>query len=150
MESRSSHKSKRILSRTDNLLEVREFVGETARAFGFSEEDAANIVLAVDEACTNIIKHAYQYATDKEIEVSIFQNNPSFEISIFDSGRSFDPSKIRQPDLKEHIGHHKRGGLGVYLMKKLMDKVEYNFHKGKRNEVRLIKYLSGTSTVAER
>jgi serine/threonine-protein kinase RsbW len=52
--------------------------------------------------------------------------------------------------LKEHIGHHKRGGLGVYLMKKLMDKVEYNFHKGKRNEVRLIKYLSSASTVAER
>ena len=86
----------------------------------------------------------------EEIEVSIFQNNRSFEISIFDSGRSFDPSKIRQPDLKEHIGHHKRGGLGVYLMKKLMDKVEYNFHRGKRNEVRLTKYLSSTSTVAER
>jgi serine/threonine-protein kinase RsbW len=130
-------------------LEVREFVGEAARAFGFSEEDAANIVLAVDEACTNIIKHAYQYATDKEIEVSIHQNNLSFEISIFDNGRSFDPSKIRQPDLKEHLGHHKRGGLGIYLMKKLMDKVEYKFQNGKRNEVRLIKYLSRASTVAE-
>ncbi len=150
MKSRSYRTSKRILSRTDNLREVREFVGEAARTFGFSEEDAANIVLAVDEACTNIIKHAYQYATDKEIEISVFPNNDSFEISIYDSGRSFDPSKIRQPDLKEHIGHHRRGGLGVYLIKKLMDKVEYNFHKGKRNEVRLIKYLSGASTVAER
>ena len=150
MKSRSYRTSKRILSRTDNLLEVREFVGEAARTFGFSEEDAANIVLAVDEACTNIIKHAYQYATDKEIEVTVFPNHDSFEISIYDSGRSFDPAKIRQPDLKEHIGHQKRGGLGVYLMKKLMDKVEYNFHKGKRNEVRLIKYLSGASTVAER
>jgi serine/threonine-protein kinase RsbW len=150
MKSRSYRISKRILSRTDNLLEVRKFVGEAARTFGFSEEDAANIVLAVDEACTNIIKHAYQYATDKEIEVSVFPNNDSFEISIYDSGRSFDPAEIREPDLKEHIGHRKRGGLGVYLMKKLMDKVEYNFHKGKRNEVRLIKYLSGASTVAER
>ena len=107
-------------------------------------------MLAVDEACTNIIKHAYQYATDQEIEVSVFPNHDSFEISIYDSGRSFDPAEIREPDLKEHIGHRKRGGLGVYLMKKLMDKVEYNFHKGKRNEVRLIKYLSGASTVAER
>jgi serine/threonine-protein kinase RsbW len=150
MKSRSYRTSKRILSRTDNLLEVREFVGEAARTFGFSEEDAANIVLAVDEACTNIIKHAYQYATDKEIEVTVFPNHDSFEISIYDSGRSFDPAEIREPDLKEHIGHRKRGGLGVYLMKKLMDKVEYNFHKGKRNEVRLIKYLSGASTVAER
>ena len=150
MESRATQRSKRILSRTDNLLEVREFVGGAARAFGFTDEDAANIVLAVDEACTNIIKHAYQYATDKEIEVSVVAKNRSFEIRIFDNGRSFDPTTIRQPDLKEHIGHRKRGGLGVYLMKKLMDKVEYNFHRGKRNEVRLIKFLSNASTVAER
>jgi serine/threonine-protein kinase RsbW len=150
MRTQVSHRSKRILSRTDYLIEVREFVGEAARAFGFSEEDTANIVLAVDEACTNIIKHAYQYATDKEIEVSILPQDRSFEIRIYDSGKSFDPSTIRQPDLKEHIGHRKRGGLGVYMMKKLMDKVEYNFHKGKRNEVRLIKYLSDASIVAER
>ena len=150
METKAVHKSKIILSRTDNLSEIREFVGKAARAFGFSEEDTANIVLAVDEACTNIIKHAYQYATDKEIEVSIFQNKLSFEIRIFDSGKPFDPNTIRQPDLKEHIGHRKRGGLGVYLMKKLMDKVEYNFQRGKRNEVRLIKNLSSASTVTER
>jgi serine/threonine-protein kinase RsbW len=150
MEIQAIHKTKRILSRTDNLLEVREFVGEAARAFGFSEEDTANIVLAVDEACTNIIKHAYQYATDKEIEISVHQKARSFEIRIFDSGRSFDPSSIRQPDLKEHIGYRKRGGLGVYMMKKLMDKVEYSFHQGRRNEVRLIKNLSSTSTVTER
>ncbi len=150
METKAAHRSKIILSRTDNLIEVREFVGEAAHAFGFSEEDAANIVLAVDEACTNIIKHAYQYAADKKIEVSIFQNNRSLEIRIFDNGRSFDPSKISRPDLKEHIGHRRRGGLGVYLMKKLMDKVEYNFHRGKLNEVRLIKYLPNASSVAER
>jgi len=150
MESPAAHRTKRILSRTDNLSEVREFVGDAARAFGFKEEDAANIILAVDEACTNIIKHAYQYATDKEIEVTLLQSPGTFEIRIYDSGRSFDPSTIRQPDLKEHIGHRRRGGLGVYLMKKLMDKVEYNFHRGKRNEVRLIKYLSKQSTIAER
>ena len=149
MEQQSGHKTKRILSRTDNLLEVRDFVAESATAFGFSEAEAANIVLAVDEACTNIIKHAYQYATDKEIEVTIHQSKNSFEIRIFDTGKSFDPATIRQPDLKEHIGHRRRGGLGVYLMKKLMDKVEYSFHRGKRNEVRLIKYLSRKSTVTE-
>jgi serine/threonine-protein kinase RsbW len=150
MNMQAAPRTKIILSRTDNLLVIREFVSEEARAFGFSDEDAANIILAVDEACTNIIKHAYQYATDKEIEVTVLRKNRSFEIRIFDNGRSFDPSTIRQPDLKEHIGHRKRGGLGVYLMKKLMDKVEYDFHKGKRNEVRLIKNLSNASTVAER
>jgi len=150
MNMQAAQRTKIILSRTDNLLVIREFVSEEARAFGFSDEDAANIILAVDEACTNIIKHSYQYATDKEIEVTVLRKNRCFEIRIFDTGRSFDPTTIRQPDLKEHIGHRKRGGLGVYLMKKLMDRVEYDFHKGKRNEVRLIKNLSNASKVAER
>jgi serine/threonine-protein kinase RsbW len=145
MESRKKHISKVIPSRTDNLLEVREFVGSAARSFGFSDEEIANIVLAVDEACTNIIKHAYQYVADKEIEVSIFEDKGSFEIRIFDNGKSFDPSALRPPDLKEHIGRQRRGGLGVYLMKRLMDKVEYSFIPGKRNEVRLTKFRPNIS-----
>lgn len=134
--------SKTILSRTDHLLEVRDFVSEAARQFGFSEEDVANIVLAVDEACTNIIKHAYQYAPDKHIDIAIVRNNGAFEVKIKDSGRSFDPETLTPPDLKRNLSHHRRGGLGVYLMKKLMDKVEYSFAAGEQNEVSLVKYLS--------
>jgi serine/threonine-protein kinase RsbW len=150
METKAKHISKRILSRTDSLVEVREFVDAAARSFGFSEEDIANIILAVDEACTNIIKHAYQYAADQEIEVSIIPGTRSFEIRIYDNGKAFDPSLIHPPDLKDQIGHRRRGGLGVYLMKRLMDKVEYNFVPGKRNEVRLVKYRSTVATSTER
>jgi len=142
--------TKTILSRTDNLLGAREFVSSAARAFGFSEEETANIVLAVDEACTNIIKHAYQYVTNKEIEISILQKNQSFEVRIFDNGKAFDPSALRPPDIKEHIGHHRGGGLGVYMMKRLMDKVEYNFNPGNRNEVRLTKFRSRESVASGR
>jgi serine/threonine-protein kinase RsbW len=139
------HISKKITSRTESLSEARDFVGTAARSFGFSEEEAANITLAVDEACTNIIKHAYQFAPDKEIEIEIVEGKESFEIRMYDSGTKFDPSAIRPPDLKEHLGHFRRGGLGVYLMKKLMDKVEYKFQPGKRNEVRLVKYRSNAA-----
>ncbi len=134
--------SKTVLSRTDHLLEVRDFVSDAARQFGFGEEDVANIVLAVDEACTNIIKHAYQYAPDKEIFIAILRNNGTFEVKIKDSGKSFNPDVLRPPDLKRNLSHHRRGGLGVYLMKKLMDKVEYSFAAGNNNEVKLVKYLS--------
>jgi serine/threonine-protein kinase RsbW len=134
--------SKTVLSRTDNLLEVREFVSEAARQFGFNEEDIANIVLAVDEACTNIIKHAYQYAPDKEIFIAILRNNGTFEVKIKDTGKNFDPEALKAPDLKRNLSHHRRGGLGVYLMKKLMDKVDYEFAPGRSNEVSLVKYLS--------
>jgi serine/threonine-protein kinase RsbW len=141
----AKHSVKKIQSRTESLSEARDFVGSAARRFGFSEEEAANITLAVDEACTNIIKHAYQFAPDKEIEIEIVEGKTSFEIRMYDSGSKFDPDAIRQPDLKEHLGHFRRGGLGVYLMKKLMDKVEYKFQPGKRNEVRLVKYRSNAA-----
>jgi serine/threonine-protein kinase RsbW len=134
--------SKTVLSRTDHLLEVRDFVSDAARQFGFGEEDVANIVLAVDEACTNIIKHAYQYAPDKKIFIAIHRNNGTFEVRIKDNGKNFDPDALKAPDLKRNLSHHRRGGLGVYLMKKLMDRVEYNFEAGESNEVSLVKYLS--------
>ena len=134
--------SKTVLSRTDHLLEVRDFVSDAARQFGFGEEDVANIVLAVDEACTNIIKHAYQYAPDKKIFIAIHRNNGTFEVRIKDNGKNFDPDALKAPDLKRNLSHHRRGGLGVYLMKKLMDRVEYNFEAGQSNEVSLVKYLS--------
>jgi serine/threonine-protein kinase RsbW len=142
--------SKTVLSRTDNLLEVREFVSHAARQFGFTDEDIANIVLAVDEACTNIIKHAYEYAPDREISIAIVRNDGAFEVRIKDNGKNFDPDSLRAPDLKQNLSQHRRGGLGVYLMKKLMDKVEYNFAEGHSNEVSLIKYLSKKNSVVKK
>lgn len=131
---------KTILSSTDNLLEVREFVSDAARDFGFSEEETSKIALAVDEACTNIIKHAYQNRTDQKIQVAIHPQSDKFEISIVDEGKTFDPESLKPLNLKEHLSHYRRGGLGVYLMRTLMDKVEYHSLSGKKNEVRLTKY----------
>ncbi len=142
--------SKTVLSRTDSLSEMREFIAALARESGFPDDEVANIVLAVDEACTNIIKHAYQYAPDKEIRVTVSRSSKAFEIRIEDDGRSFDPSAVHAPDLKEHLTHFRRGGLGVYLMKKLMDDVEYKFQPGKKNQVRLVKHLPSNAAAARR
>ena len=103
---------------------------------------ASKIALAVDEACTNVIKHAYRFDASKRITVTITPGNGIFEVSIIDTGKQFNPDAIETPDMKEYLTHFKKGGLGVYLMKTLMDKVEYSIQPGKRNEVRLVKYLS--------
>jgi serine/threonine-protein kinase RsbW len=142
--------TKRILSRTDHLSEVRDFIAAAASEFGFSDEDIANISLAVDEACTNIIKHAYQNQPDKEIEISVVRHKNNFEVRIVDFGKKFNPQAIKPPDLRQNLAHHRRGGLGVYLMKRLMDKVEYSFLPGKHNEVRLVKYLQKGPSIARR
>jgi len=141
MTTSPQHMSKTVQSRTDKLSEIRDFVAGLARRYGFAEDDVANIVLAVDEACTNIIKHAYQFAPDKPIEVSVAMRGDAFEVTVIDEGRAFDPAALHSPDLKEHLTHYRRGGLGVYLMKKLMDEVEYRIQPGQKNLVRLVKHL---------
>ncbi|MCX6135797.1 MAG: ATP-binding protein [Ignavibacteriales bacterium] len=148
MAGRAQKLTKTIESRTDNLLEVREFVLNAARHFGFGEEEASKIVLAVDEACTNVIKHAYQYAPDRSIEIVIRHEKDRLQITVIDDGKAFNPSAATLPDLKQHLSHYRRGGLGIYLMRTLMDKVEYKYAPGKRNEVRLTKYLSNSESRA--
>lgn len=131
-----------IESRTERLIAVREFVSDAARAFGFNDEEVSKIALAVDEACTNVIKHAYKFDPSKTIQVIVNAADRTFQIAIRDTGVQFNPTALHAPDMKEYLSHYRRGGLGVYLMKSLMDKVEYDIAPGRMNEVRLTKYLA--------
>lgn len=131
-----------VSSSTDNLSVIRNFMENTAGETGFGKEDTGKIILAVDEACTNIIKHAYNYSEDGEITISVKMQNSKFTISITDGGRSFNPELIPEPDIKEYHQQKRVGGLGMFLMKKLMDDVIYKTHPDKKNQVILIKYLN--------
>ena len=130
-----------IESRTEQLIAVREFVSAAARDFGFRDEEISKIALAVDEACTNIIKHGYRFDSSKNLTITIKPGNGAFEVLITDTGTRFNPDELQTPDMKEYLAQYKKGGLGVYLMKTLMDKVEYHIRPGEMNEVRLVKYL---------
>jgi serine/threonine-protein kinase RsbW len=132
----------RIDSRTERLIEVRQFVSDAARRFGFGDDEISKIALAVDEACTNVIKHAYKFDPTKKLTIKVKSHDNVFEVSIQDNGNQFNPAGIQAPDMKEYLAHYRHGGLGVYLMKSLMDKVEYTIQPGRQNEVRLTKYLS--------
>ncbi len=83
-----------IESRTDRLIEVRDFVSAAAREFGFADEDVSKIALAVDEACTNIIKHAYRFDPQKDIVVSVSGKNGAFVVAICDRGEVFNRGGI--------------------------------------------------------
>jgi len=127
-------------STTTALSDVREFVDERAVSFGFSDKEVSEITLAVDEACTNVIKHAYKGNPDTEFEVKIIASGSEFQIVVRDWGDSFKPEQVPIPDIRTKTKRHKAGGLGIFLMKKLMDTVEYQ-GKEASNEVRLIRYL---------
>lgn len=131
-----------IKSRTENLAEIREFINSAAADSGFSKETIDNIILAVDEACTNIIKHAYKYFPDGKIILTLKTDKNTFTIDIIDYGKSFEPGLVPNPDLKKYFDEKRVGGLGMYLMKTLMDDVKYISVPGKFNQVSLTKNIN--------
>ena len=122
------------------LDEIREFVGEIARAGGFSDKEVYNIQLASDEAASNIIEHAYEGVQDGKLEISCGVKGNAITIILVDHGEPFDPSEVPTPDLKADLSERKIGGLGIFLMRKLMDEVRYDAEPGKsRNTLTMIK-----------
>ncbi len=133
-----------VKSLTTNLAAIRDFVYATALEVGFPSDIVDNIILAVDEACTNIIKHAYKSIPEGEITVKLKYNSKKFTIVIIDHGTPFSPETIPDPDLQKYYRQHRVGGLGMYLMKSLMDEVKYVSVPGKYNQVLLSKNLNTT------
>lgn len=131
----------RVQSRTENLSDIRDFVSLNALNAGIPEATIEKIILAVDEACTNIIKHAYKHSPEGEIIIKVEYDKEKFSVTIIDYGISFDPEKIPLPDLQKYYRKHRVGGLGMYLMKSLMDDVTYTSVPGKFNQVHLSKKI---------
>lgn len=121
------------------LDEIRDFVGAVARAGGFGDREVYNIQLAADEAASNIMEHAYEGVTDGLLEVSCGMQGDAICLVFVDHGEPFDPGDVPAPDLQADLSNRKIGGLGIFLMRKLMDEVHYHSDSGKRNTLTLIK-----------
>lgn len=125
---------------TAHLAEVRDFVAVHAQKLGLSQKDISDIRLAVDEAYTNIIKHAYKNEASKPVLIEIDFKNSQFWISLKDEGESFNPDTYKMPDILQRIKNKQRGGMGVFLIHKVMDKVQY-YRTGQMNEIRMVKKI---------
>ncbi|NUO79526.1 ATP-binding protein [candidate division KSB1 bacterium] len=131
----------RIPSQTENLEIIREFVTGIARKVGFPEDDASKIEIAVDEACTNVIEHAYNKDERKLIDIVIQIDPQKFTITITDQGKGFDPDKVKTPDMKKYLEEMRVGGLGIFLMQTLMDEIDFDVVGGRKNQVKMVKYF---------
>ncbi|MEO8446732.1 MAG: ATP-binding protein [bacterium] len=127
-------------SSTKNLSLLRDFIEAKAIAFGFDDSTINQIVLSVDEACTNIIKHAHKYDEKEMIEVETKPEKEQFKIIMKYKGNGFNPNDIHNPDMKDYFNNFKVGGLGVPIMKKFMSKIEF-VHMNSDNYLTLIKSL---------
>ncbi len=130
-----------VPSSTKNLVLIRDFVSQVAAQAGFDDSELIKLELAVDEACTNVIKHAYGYDTAREVTVRAIFDNEELRLQIIDNGLGFDPDVVKAEHIKQLISEGKSGGLGMQLMKLLMDEVHYEISPGQKNELIMTKKI---------
>jgi len=122
------------------LAAIRDRVELQSASMKLSEEETYQIVSAVDETCTNIIRHAYR---DKEgkIEISLKVDSERFEIEVTDKGIIFDPTQHIPHNIDQEKMGRQKGGLGLFIIKKTMDDLNYRFTMWGENKLHLVKYF---------
>jgi len=127
----------------ENLDAIREFVAQAAVDAGLSETGVYAVQLAADEACSNIIEHAYEDLSGGEIECSCSENGKDLVMIFRDHGKYFDPASVPEPVLTGSLNERQIGGLGIFLMNHLMDEVHYESMGEAGNVLTLKKHLTG-------
>jgi anti-sigma regulatory factor (Ser/Thr protein kinase) len=127
-QSTHSDESLTVPARFDQLRRVTEFVSRQAERAGFAPLERNRIELAVDEACSNIIQHAYADQAGGLIRARVQTEARHIVITLVDTGKPFDPGDVPQHDPKANLDDMKIGGLGLYLMRQTMDDVRFEFN----------------------
>jgi len=130
------------------LAHIREFIVDLARRIGFPEEEIARIEMAVDEACANVVEHAYSadkqwhlQHRDPEIRLAIHATDEQLVIEINDHGQRFDFAAYQPASIQAHAHNMQTGGYGIAIMRQFMDEVTFSSSDATGNTLRLVKYL---------
>ena len=123
----------------ENLKGVRDFIRGALKEHNVAELQISEMVLALDEMCSNLMIHAHQCNPDDlfELHIKVDKGTPVV-FEIIDDGSAFDINQFSEPTLGNLVHEKRKGGLGIRLVKSIMDKIEYQHSSGK-NICRLIK-----------
>jgi anti-sigma regulatory factor (Ser/Thr protein kinase) len=134
-----------IPNESKQLSVVRTVVTEVLAASPFDQSTRTKIIVAVDEALANVVEHAYQGGTGP-IELDLALEPDHLSVAIRDNGVRYEPKLERGPlDIKKHIQMGLKGGLGLHLMKMIMDEVRYRHETPFVNELTLLKRFPTTT-----
>lgn len=125
------------------LAAIAEFVAEGARQAGLSEDDVFAVQMATDEACTNSIEHAYGGRTG-QVRVCCWTEGDQYVVRITDFGEPFDPESVPLPDTTAPLLERHVGGLGLFLMRELVDEIDFASDAVQGNQVILRKRKSAS------
>ena len=126
-----------IKSHPGNLKYIRGLMTQTLSNTNLSQQDAQMIILAMDETCSNIIRHGYKGDYTQKIDIFVSLETKSLTITVVDNGIKFDITSIKPRDVSEV----RPGGLGIHIIKEVMDKVEYSYTSQGCNQIKMVKNL---------
>jgi len=131
-----------VPSRTEFLAAIRDVTRRMAEIAGFDAAQSDQLALAVDEASTNVIEHAYAGARDRRIELRFDERGEDLRVEVVDEGTAVDPRTVPQVDLRRYASERRKGGLGVHLMGRIMDTVTFR-RAGRANVCCMVKRKPG-------
>jgi serine/threonine-protein kinase RsbW len=131
-----------VPGRFDRLEQISKFIEQAGLAAGLDDTAICRCQLAVDEACTNIIEHAYEGEGRGNIEIECEPGPGELTITLADQGKPFDPNSVPEPQLDAELEAMQVGGLGLYFMRQVMDAVEFSYQDGS-NKLVLVKRREG-------
>ncbi len=129
-----------VSSQVEHLSKIASFVEQAAQASGMNEDQVYDVQMAVDEACTNVIEHAYHGRGDGTIDITCERRNQDFVVTIRDFGDRFDPRKVARPRTNDPLSRRSIGGLGLFFMNQLMDGVKFEFTRN-GNRLTMVKKI---------
>jgi serine/threonine-protein kinase RsbW len=136
--------------RFSSLDDIRDFYTQAAKEAELDKGSIYDVQLAVDEAASNIIDHAYEGEDKGEIECSYKATPGKLEVIMRDHGKSFNPKSVKPPNLKAKLNNRKEHGLGLHFMKTLMDSVDFSFNSQGENILTMIKMKKEPEDQAEK
>lgn len=145
MNKEPSDKFLQVNNQTDELTRVEVFLEELGEEWGLTMPLIFSLNLILEEALTNIISYGYDDEDTHTIKINFRKIGDELSISIIDDGHEYDPTLRTDPDITLSAEERPIGGLGIFLIKKVMDKVEYQ-RKEKQNYLILTKNIKNDHT----
>ena len=138
-----------ISAQTSELKHVRKFVQSYLNDLSIQGATKGQIILAIDEICANLIIHSNQKNSEKSIKLSLSydQRSSELQVHIKDHGKIFDYSSYQEPIISQVIESKQKGGIGLYLVRKIMDKIDF-LSEGGLNITTLTKKINPSTIVS--
>ena len=130
----------KVEANLENLSVISSVVSEAMEQAQIDAAIIPKVLLAVDEACTNIVLYAYPERKGY-IRLACWLNHDDFVISIEDKGKPFNPCSVPPPKVDVNLDERTVGGLGIYFMRKFMDEISYKYDSRTGNQLTMRKHL---------